>query len=157
MIKQLMRDALPRLLEVDEGARSELLTFCSRRISRAEEATAVQAVDTKFLASALLGDAPRDWLIGALVEELTSRSLQSVDELIKATKHLGLDPVTVTRQKTQLCGVLHRRNNMIHELDVDFDQPRRNRTTRRRDDMVADANRLLELADEILAAVMRKF
>ncbi|MFQ5895448.1 MAG: hypothetical protein ACE5JJ_06490 [Nitrospinota bacterium] len=152
MLKQLVREALPTIVGRNEAAQAEVETYAARKIrGPAEDPDAIGG--TKFLARLLSGASPQSRLVDALVQDLTSGSLQSVEELNRSVKYLGLDPKEVGVGVTDLRPVFLIRNKIIHELDIDFDHPTRNRSIRRRDDMVQHCNSLLEVAQKILRAV----
>jgi hypothetical protein len=151
--QQLVRDVLPRLVAEHQDARSALSAFAARRLRRQGD-TEVGGVDARFLADLLLGD-PEQNLIEALVDELTGSSMQSVDELKRVAAYLGMAGdqefmATIERVREPFSV----RNRIAHDMDINFDvSKRRNRTLRKRADMVRDSNRLLTAAEALVLAV----
>jgi len=150
--QQIVRDALPSLAAKHEEARTALVGFAARQLR--QSASDAGSVDARVLAILLLGN-PEKNVIEMLVDDLTRSSMQSVEELKRVAAHLG-----VAKDK-QLMGRIDGvrtafsvRNRISHDMDVDFtSNPRRNRTLRRRADMVRDANGLLGVADALIVAV----
>ena len=149
-LKQIIRDALPTILNTDEDAKKELVTFVARKLP--SDASA----DNKFLARVLAAKSQQTQVIDEYVYELTGQSLQSAQELMKATKALGINPTAVGIDDRVLTPIFKIRNKIIHELDINFDHPVRNRQTRSRRDMCDHANKLLEVAEKLLLQVATK-
>lgn len=154
-LKQLIRDALPDLVRKDPAVREGLETFVQRQI-RPDSADGEATYGRKFLARILTSENQLDQLIEEYIVHLTGSSLQSADELIRASQALGLPMKDVGVDKKQLKPIFQRRNKMIHELDIKLDAPIRNRESRSRAAMAKDANALLEVGERILVAVDSK-
>jgi hypothetical protein len=151
--KQLIRDALPVLVTQDDAMRKELLAFASRRLQKTEGEA---GTDTKFLAELLIGS-PEQNLIENFIRSLTSGSLQSTDELWRIASALGVrEDKKVKKSISGLQAAFEARNQIAHEMDIDFDTRPRNRRGRRRDDMVSMTNSVLAAADAVLYAVAEK-
>lgn len=148
MVKQLIRDALPAVVALHEGALAQLGAFARRRLRGTDG-----AADVAFLAGLVTSTSPRDGLIAALVDELTGNSLQSAEEVLRAAVHFGMDPTKLPVGPPRMKVIFGTRNRIIHEMDVDFAHPTRNRTIQRRDDMVAMVNDVLALARALLLHV----
>lgn len=151
--QQVVRDALPRLVEMHPDARSALITSSARRMRKSGDSDA-GGVDTNFLAAVLLGD-PEENLIEDLITNLTGSSMQSVEELKKVAGHLGV--TGSSRLMTAIEAVrepLQVRNRIAHDMDIKITATRgRNRVLRKRADMVNDTNALLKAAEELIIAV----
>jgi len=155
MLKQLIRDALEVLIEHDEAVLKGLETFVARRIrGDADEEHALAGY--KFLAHILVGESPQQQVIEEYITHLTGVSLQSVREIRRTVEALGLDQAVVSFTDADLGVIFDARNKIIHELDINFGQARRNRENRSRDYMIAYANVLLAIAETILREVDRK-
>lgn len=152
-IKQLIRDALPELSGIDDQVAERLEAFVSKQV-RVESDGARGA--GKFLARVLTADDPRRQVIEAYILELTGSSLQSADELMKACNALGLEPKKVKVDKKALTPIFRIRNEIIHELDINFDHVNRNRESRSLKLMSRHSNQLLEVGEAIVAAVEAK-
>jgi len=155
--KQLVRDALPKVVKKDDAAHEQLLKFTARQLRREGEADEASSINVKLLSELLVAQSAGDTLIDRLVGELTGGSLQSTEQLFKCLSHLGIGKTDVKLDQAELGPVFECRNQIVHELDIDFSQPNRNRFPRRRKDMIRYARQLLEVAGSILAAVDRKF
>jgi hypothetical protein len=149
MLKQLIRDALPVVAVHDRTARKELETFTERHLRRSSGEEDV-LTDTKFLAAVLVAENPRDRILEAYVQDLTRGSLQSPSELHRATKALGIDPA-VFSPFSYLAQAFEVRNQIVHELDINFDHAKRNRQTRAIGPMLEMTNAILSAAATILA------
>jgi hypothetical protein len=89
MVKQLIADALPAVIERSEGARAKLEDYVDRRLRRDDQS------GTKLLAAALASTDARSVIVDALVRELRSTSLQSVEELSRAVAYFDIPTVDV--------------------------------------------------------------
>lgn len=49
------------------------------------------------------------------------------------------------------------RNEIIHEMDVDFNQPNRNRRPRRKNQMIDDTQKIFVVSERFLRSVAAKF
>ncbi|HEX9775105.1 MAG TPA: hypothetical protein VGB83_05960 [Actinomycetota bacterium] len=155
-LKQLIRDGLPRLVQVDEDVRNGLETFIARQL-RGEPGDGEAAAGRRFLAKILAAPSRLDELIEQYILDLTGSSLQSADELAKASVALGLKVAEIGIDKSGLKPIFDIRNQIIHELDIKLTAPNRNRASRSRAAMVRHSNTLLELGERILLAVEAKF
>ena len=153
--QQIVRDALPRLVAEHEDAREALTGFAARRLRRQSD-TDVAGIDARFLAELLLGD-PEKNLIEALISELTGSSMQSVEELKRVVAHLGLTSDKELMKAIEgVRDAFRVRNRIAHDMDINFfDTKRRNRTVRKRADMVRDSNSLLAAAEALVIGVSR--
>jgi len=153
-IKQLFKDAVPHLIREDDDVRKGLERFAERALKQKE----VEGdLDTKLLSKVLTSAHPLEFLSEAYVYELTGSSLQSADQLMSACAALGLDGLKeVKLDPKRLRRIFGARNDIVHEMDIDFDAARRNRNQRKIGDMVEDANALLEVADAIVRKIHEK-
>lgn len=147
MIKQLIRDTLPTVVERDEGARTVVTTYIERMIRRGDQ------TDTKLLATALLARNPRDVFIDRVIADLTSGSLQSKDELLRIAACFNIPSDRLVTNHSSLSDIFTARNQVIHEMDIDFTQPRRNRRPRTKETMVKYTNEILTIASLFLGEV----
>ena len=159
MVKRVVEDALPPIIKQDAKARERLRNFVERQLRRNEQP------DYKMMASMLTAESPVDETISRLVRDLTDKSLQSVDELLSVASYFAIEDAVITRNPNGLRAVFSIRNEIIHEMDIDSSRPPNaaraqdepvNLRPRERDDMVAAANQILEVADAFLAAVDAK-
>lgn len=153
--QQIVRDALQRLVSDHDDAREAFTNFAAKRLRRQSE-TDVAGIDARFLAELLLGD-PEKNLVEALIDDLTGSSMQSVEELKRVAAHLGLTSDSELLKAIEgVRGAFKVRNRIAHDMDINFfDSKRRNRTVRKRADMVREANNLLAAAEGLVLAVDR--
>jgi hypothetical protein len=156
MLKQLIRDSVPSLARINEHVNRELITFAERNLRVTIEDLEGNTVG-KFLASVLTSDDPRHRIIEAYVADLTGGSLQSASELKRVLKALGVDPAKVMHDERQLQEAFKVRNEIIHGLDMNFEQPNRNRQSRTLSTMVDLTNTLFEVASRVVDAVEANF
>jgi hypothetical protein len=108
------------------------------------------------VARALTAVSSREQLVREYVNELVQGSLQSTEELARAVSALGIDPVSVGAKGNELQPIFRIRNQIIHELDINFDHPKRNRQTCARETMRQHTNKILEVSEAILRQVDAK-
>ena len=89
---------------------------------------------------------------------LTGSSLQSANELDKAAKALDVDVTELKQERNEIKDAFDIRNKIIHELDVRFGaaQGQRKRNSRRKNDLEAKANLLLDVGESFIKAVEKK-
>jgi len=143
MTKEILRSALPFLCREDDTVKSHFQKFVERKLKGEGR--------EKFLSLILTNGDAQQALIEQYVYELTGSSLQSMDALSKAVNALGLSGVfdEADVQREDLQRVFRERNRIVHELDIDFEAPRRNRRSRRIGHTIQDTNRLLVTAERI--------
>lgn len=154
MTKQLIRDALPKLLEFDTKAHSGLENFIRRRIKGEIEHKVYEG--STFLARILAAPSMQKQVIEDYIDELTKGSLQSSQELAKVTSALALQPSEVNIDHKALKPIFEARNKIIHELDINLHAERRNRNVRSETGMKKFTNTLIGLGETILQAVDQK-
>lgn len=147
LVKQLVRDALPRVIDKNSGAGEMFKTYIERRIIRGEE------IDHRLLADALSNREPRARLIEILIQELTSQSLQATDQLLRVGSFFDIPSANIIGNPNQLTDIFRVRNQIVHEMDVDFEQPNRNRRPRARATMVRYTNLIFQVSNAFLAGV----
>ncbi len=153
-LKQLIKECLPELIHKDEHVKKAFETFVERALRRAD---VEPGVNLGILARTLTSAQPLEYLSEAYVYDLTGSSLQSVEQLFSACKALGLDPVSQVKLcKKELDRVFKARNQVVHEMDIDFSAPRRNRFQRTIGDTIDMTNILLEISEQIIELVHEK-
>lgn len=150
MLKQLVRDALESVIDCNDGAETQFRLFVERRLLREGN------TDPKLLSELLTSRNPRSVLIGRLIEDLTSGSLQSKEEILRVASHFAIAPEKAAGELGKLQDIFRCRNEISHEMDIDFAQPNRNRRPRSRKDMIAYTKAILELASGLLAGVDKR-
>jgi hypothetical protein len=154
-VKQLIRDVLPTLVEIDDRVRQGLETFVSRQI-RGDNDGGVNPTAHKFLARLLAAESHQKQVIKEYIGDLTGKSMQSAEELMRAAYALGIEPGDYDIQPTKLRPIFDMRNMIIHELDIDFKSPPSHRQMRSRNEMLDKANILLEVGEAMLNGVTKK-
>ncbi len=95
-------------------------------------------------------------MVELFINDLTANSLQSVDQLLSVASHFNISQSAIVSYPSKLRQVFGVRNQIIHEMDINFAHPHRNRRPRRREDLVEATNELLSVAGAFLAAVDAK-
>ena len=145
-IKHLIKDSIHSLAAFDLKVGEHLDKFVKKLI---------RAESPDRLADALLADSPRQSLVDSYIYELTGSSLQSFEELAKASGALGIKVDMLTQKKNEISEIFRTRNQIIHELDVKFEaqQGQRERNSRTKTKLEDEAHLLLSLAEHFIKAV----
>ena len=149
MIKQLVRDALSLTIDRSKGAEENLKAFIAKRLARQD------TLDPRFLSSVLASRDPRDVLVSALVDDLISQSLQSKDQVLRVASYFDIPSAALATDLKLLERIFRARNEIVHEMDVDFAQTNRNRRPRRKEAMINHTTEILRLANAFLVEVDR--
>jgi len=142
--KRIIHDALADLMKPDSAALREAQTHVKRRLL-----TALDKRGGDRLAEALLDANPRQRIVRFIIDDLTGDSLQSVDQLERAIRFLGVSGFRVG----SLREAFEARNQIIHEMDATPENPSRNRRQRRKTAMREFAATLLKAAAQLLQNV----
>ncbi|MCU0571087.1 MAG: hypothetical protein MUF49_31545 [Oculatellaceae cyanobacterium Prado106] len=121
--------------------------FIERRLNREEK------LDNRFLANVLGNINPRQALLKALIDELTSQSLQSVDQLLKTAAFFDIQSRKICEDPHLLRRVFQMRNQISHEMDVDLNQPNGNRRRRTKEQMIEATTILFQVSENFLKEV----
>ena len=151
-LKQLIRDTIRELARRDVAVQRELEVFVAREL-RGDTDNPEAISGPKFLARILVASSPQNQVIEEYIRELTGSSLQSVDQLMRAAKALGVSQPAAGIEPRKLNHIFDVRNKIIHELDIDLNAQRRNRNIRGRDAMVEHTQTLLSVAQKVVEAV----
>ena len=153
VIKQLVADALPTVLNAnngENGAAARFTSFVEKHMRRSEKGAA------EILSRSITSISPRETLIQWFQRELTSESLQSKDQVFQLASYFDIPTPAICKEIKKLEHAFSVRNQIIHELDVDLKQKNRNRAPRRKSDIVADVNILLETSEKFLHEVDKR-
>ena len=150
LVKQLIKDALPDVINCNKAAETTFRRDIERRIRRGEE------IDHRLLADVLTQKRPRDRLIEILVSDLTSQSLQSKDQLLKVGSFFDIQSNSITNDPNDLARIFTARNQIVHEMDIDFSPTNRNRRSRTKWKMVDDTNKIFKVSKIFLEEVDHK-
>jgi len=152
--KQLITDALPSLLDVDDKAQNSFEKFLARRLG--SDSSSSVLVGARLLAAALATRAPQARLIQEYVGQLVGGSLQSTDSLFEVAAALGVDPASIHLDPARLRPIFETRNRIIHELDINLNSPRRTRNVRSQQEMIRGCEHLFRLASALVASVDKR-
>jgi hypothetical protein len=155
LTKHLIRESLPKLLDIDENVQRGLEEFAARSM-KGDVAGEPGPKGIKFLARILAARSQRESLIEEYIRDLTGSSMQSPDQLMKAADALGLDAKACGIDVSELKPIFKSRNDIIHELDIDLTGTRRKRRARTRDKMLVDSTKLLEAGEGLIAGVEKR-
>ncbi len=150
MMKQLVRDALGRVISRERGAQAQFGDYVQSRLARGG------SIDVKYLAQALLADDTREHLKDELVRELTGSSLQSKDQLLRVAAYFAIPADELASDISQLKDVFDARNQIAHEMDVQFKQANRSRRSRTYDAMEAATRVVLTVSTAFYSAVEKR-
>jgi hypothetical protein len=151
MVKQLVTDALSNVIDSDAGATEMFKLYVERRLEKNER------LDRRFLADIIADANPRKRMLDLLVSDLTSKSLQSTEQLLKTAAHFNIPSKAICGNPTRLTDIFTARNQIAHEMDVDFKQSNRSRRPRATAIMTTFTNEIFSIAANFLAEVDRKF
>ena len=156
-LKELLRATTRPLAGIDRQVQTEFETFVQRQLRGDTEETE-SPTGYKFLATILSSPSPQGKLLDEYVLYLTGTSLQSVEQLFKAARALGVEINAFADQKAKLTVIFDTRNKIIHELDVRFVGKRghRQRNSRRRPDLEDYCDTLIKVAELIITSVEKK-
>ena len=140
-LKRLIRDCVPMLIHSSERVHEAFEKFVMRHLQSGEG-----TISAKLLARALAAPHVQSQLIEEYVYDLTGDSLQSAEQLMKACAALGADEKACVGDFAQVKAIFSARNQIVHELDMNFDHPIRKRRVRTQADMKGYAERLLAIS-----------
>ncbi len=145
MTKNLIRRALPVMVEATPEVRERIEDLCRRHIERVGVPEALTRIS--------LADTPRAAVMEMVIDDLTAGSLQSVEEVNRVLRYLGITRGSLGSTDEELRDVFSCRNNIVHDMDVDFNQDWRNRIIRNRATMLKHTRTLLLASNAILKGV----
>lgn len=149
-VKQLIREALPAVIDRSEGAREMFTGFVEKRLRNPG------GIDHIVLAEVITQNNPRSRLLELLVWDMTAKSLQSADELFKAAAAFDIPTRDISANPEYLKEIFRARNQIAHEMDVDFTRPNRSRRPRSKSSMVRYTNELFFVAKSFLRGIEGK-
>jgi len=150
MVKQLIIDTLASVVDSSKGASESFRSYIEKRLYKGEE------IDHKLIAEVLCDKTPRKRLLRLLVTDLTSGSLQSMEAVFRVGSFFDIPSQDLYINPTRLTEVFKIRNQIIHEMDIDFQQRNRNRRPRRRQSMIDNTNIIFSVAEKFLDKVDQK-
>jgi hypothetical protein len=144
-VKSLIQYAIKDVVRKRKESNEALLEFVRRRLRGGE---GEMMLDTKVLAELLVSDRPSEKAAEMVTEEQRGRSLQSAEELRRAARFLGV--VDFPLPDRELKDLFRVRNQIVHEMDVDLENPHRKRRPRRRKEMVKYAETALRVGEALI-------
>lgn len=150
MVKQMVQDALPKVVRNDKGASEMFRSHIEKRMQKDDK------LDHKFLATILSSRFPQRELITDLVDSICAASLQSKDQLLRVAAFFNIESKTIMNNPQIVKEIFETRNQISHEMDVDFSQTNRSRRSRRKEDMIKFTNEILQIANAFLTQVESK-
>lgn len=149
-LKQLLRDALPLVIDKSPEARDKFQTMVEKEL-----ATSTGIVDSKTLAQYLVAVDARRALIERYVEVLTGGSLQSAEEVSKTAGALGVSDKALRSDIEQTGRFFKARNEIAHELDLQHPSKPGDKTRRPRSvEIVDDCSSVFAIAQRLVNAVV---
>lgn len=157
VIKELIKGSIRSLAEKDAEVQKGLEEYARRQL-RDDSDGSFAKNSANFIAKILVSSSPYEQLIENYTLHLTGSSLQSVDQLFKASSALGIKVDIVNEKGKELREIFKIRNKIIHELDVRFDikAGQKARNSRTKKDLNEMSNLLLNVADNYIEAVNKK-
>ena len=150
MMKHIIREALDAVIERVEKAEDNFRDFVQRRLFASGE------FSPELLTRVLTSGDPRGALTEELVRNLTSQSLQSKAQILRCGSFFDLRSDYLIEDMRLFDDIFRARNEIAHEMDIDFDQPKRSRKTRPRQRMVEYTQAVLDCGRKFLAGVDSK-
>lgn len=148
VMKQLIRDTLGNIIDVDEGAYSNFKDFIEKKIKNGDEKS-----NSKILAEIFTRDIkPKETLIEILKNELTSNSLQSAEELARVASFFNIETMNINEIKE----VFFARNQITHEMDVIMDEDELNRRQRSEKNIIKLSNTIIKVAEHYINSINEK-
>jgi len=149
VVKQLVKDTIKKVVEVNKGAESTFKAFVEKKLYKNE------IIDHKLITGVFFATSPREHLLSLLKADLLSSSLQSKDALFRAGSFFNIPSNDICTNPDKLSKVFHDRNHIVHEMDIDLGQTNRNRLPRRKAEMIGHTNYIFEVTNNFLKAVDR--
>ena len=158
-VKQLVKNKLSQLLEVDKEVQNKFKEYVKRGLKKDEK----EILNT--IALALIDQAPRNIFLNEYIRSMTGDSLQSVSELRRVSEASGLDTKKIFDDKKTgtLKNAFEARNQIIHEMDINISESTsrttgyRTRRQRKATLMEEHTKSILRLAEELFTAYREKF
>lgn len=158
-VKQLVKNKLPQLLDVDKDVQGKFKEYVKRGIKKDEK----EILNT--VALALIDQTPRNVFLNEYIKNMTGDSLQSVSELKRVSEASGIDTKKIFTDKkaNTLKDAFIARNQIIHEMDINISDSTsrttgyRTRRQRKATVMEKHTKSILGLAEELFSAYKEKF
>ena len=156
-LKQLIRDCIPRLIQINPAIHAKFEKFTLGELQRGSGSSGSESRSNKFLASVLAAPHPQTALVEAYVYDLTGSSLQSADQVMMVAGAFCLDTRKLRKELESLKTTFRIRNRIIHELDIDLEGKTRKRNRRSHPDMKRRTEHILSVCIDVVDGVGEKF
>ncbi len=131
VIKQLVKDSLQRVIELDDGANRELQKYISRRVLQQERTDSSGAnyrqINIDELVRLLVSDNLRQDAVRMHINDLCSDSLQSRDQILKIATAFAITKDAIMEDPDTIRSAFLVRNQIIHEMDADLSNEKNER------------------------------
>ena len=94
--------------------------------------------------------------MGDLVDDLTSRSLQSVEAVLRVGSFFDIPSGDLIPEPDATRRIFSVRNQIVHEMDIDSARKDRSRRSREHSDMEANTQELFMVAHRFLGEVDKR-
>lgn len=161
VVKQLIKDSLPKIIQKDLGAQKEFQKFVERRLKKTSsvEKDKIINIDTAFLSQVLVNSNPKNLLMNRLTEHLIVDSLQNKDQLLKVAAYFAITSAEVLSNDVLTKEAFDARNNIIHEMDVNFKTKgsgQKKRNQRSKTDVLKYCENIFSVASNFINIVSSK-
>lgn len=164
-LKQIIKNSLPAVIETDNGAQTMFIQFIERRLKKTRESDKIVSiqentqVDIKFIAGAIGSNDTRNYLLKEYEKDLVNSSLQSRDEIFRVAAAFAItsEKILGKIKADSLKDVFLARNDVIHEMDIDFNKTVASDTKKRKqDETVKQCKIIFEIMNNFLKEVSLK-
>lgn len=148
LVKQAVHDSLSTVIKNNEGSEERFRSYVEKLVQKNDQ------LSTKSLSRALISENPRNHFINCLISELTSRSLQSNDELLNVASYFDIPSKILVADIGLLKNTFNMRNQIAHEMD--FDHKSNIRRHRTREELVNSINYIFLVSKTFLTEVDKR-
>lgn len=161
VVKQLIKDALPKIIEKEKGAQKEFQKYVERRLRKtsSEEKEKIISIDTELLSQILVSQTPQLLLTERLTQHLTDDSLQNKDQLLKVAAYFAITAGQVLNDPETTKLAFEARNEIVHEMDVNFESQgtgQRKRHQRPKDTVLKFCKNIFTIGSQFVNVVSQK-
>jgi hypothetical protein len=150
VVKQLIKDALPTIIEKHEGAESQFRDYIHSEINKNSK------FSTEMIAMSITSRSPREQALARFMSILGQNSLQSKDQIFQVTSFFDIPSKVVYSKPNELQEVFQVRNKIVHELDIDLEGSNRKRNPRGKTEMIRQTNIIFQTTTTVLDEVDKR-
>lgn len=164
-LKQIIKDTLSAVIKSDADAQKMFIQFIERRLKKSSEDDKVIVsqvdiqIDIKLIAGAFGSNNTKEYLLKEYEKELVNNSLQSRDEIFRIAAAFAITSEKVLGKINagNLKEVFSARNDVIHEMDIDFNNTTASDTKKRKqEETIKQCKVILEIMHNFLKEVNLK-